>query len=152
MNLIQTTLFGARETKTRLKKSSPLAKIAVGEKVDFHLRIGGEVTSTGHTVLEVFPRPNNFGCDVARITGVSGVVATAALSRTPADGRKGAGLIDLALWTSAAMLLITLALGGVRRGVGVRVEWVKQYPDPVCERCGQVLDGCHGKCFEEGCE
>ena len=89
MKLAQTTLFGGRGESFRIKKRSPLAKLAVGEKVDFHLRIGGEVTSAGHTVLEVRPRPNNFGCDVARVNGLSGWVATAALTRTPAEGRSG---------------------------------------------------------------
>lgn len=89
MKLVQTALFGVRGESFRIKKRSPLAKLAAGEKVDFHLRIGGEVTSTGHTVLEVWPRPNNFGCDVARVSGLSGWVATAALTRTPAEGRSG---------------------------------------------------------------
>ena len=59
-----------------------LEQIAVGDKVDFHLWVGGEAKSVGHTVLEVWPKPNNFGSDVARISGRSDWVATAALTRS----------------------------------------------------------------------
>jgi hypothetical protein len=58
-------------------------KIKVGDKVDYHSLVGGEVTSTGHEVTELYPKPNNFGCDCAMITGKSGVVNVAALSLTP---------------------------------------------------------------------
>jgi len=57
-------------------------KIKVGDMVDYHSLIGGEVTSTGHTVIELYPKPNNFGCDCATITGKSGVVAAAALTHS----------------------------------------------------------------------
>ena len=56
-------------------------KISVGDKVNFHSVIGKEITSTGHVVEELLPKPNNFGCDCAFISGKSGVVAIAALSK-----------------------------------------------------------------------
>lgn len=146
MKLEQTTMFGVRGERYRIKKTSRLAKLAVGEKVDFHLRIGGDVTSSGHTVTEVWPRPNKFGCDVARISGVSGWVAQAALTRTPADGRSGAGLLDLALWTAALLLLAVIVMGELRNRMITRE---RVYPAPVCERCGQVLDGTSADCAEE---
>ena len=58
-------------------------KIQEGNKVDFHSIIGGEITSTGHVVEEIFPKPNNFGCDCAFISGKRGIVALEALSKTP---------------------------------------------------------------------
>lgn len=150
MKLEQTTLLGIRGESFRIKKRSPLAKLAVGEKVDFHLRIGGEVTSAGHTVLEVWPKPNNFGCDAARISGVSGWVSQAALTRTPpADqGGETSGCFLLCL-LAAEVALFALAYSIERRGVRERAEWLKEYPAPVCERCGKVLDGTNNECFEE---
>ena len=59
-------------------------KFKVGDAVDFHSIIGGKVTSTGHTIQDLIPKPNNFGCDCAMISGKSGVVAVAALSRAEA--------------------------------------------------------------------
>jgi hypothetical protein len=56
-------------------------KLAVGDKVNYHGVIGKEITSTGHVVEELLPKPNNFGCDCAFISGKSGVVAIAALSK-----------------------------------------------------------------------
>ena len=270
MHLQQTTLFGVRGERIRIKKTSPIVKIAVGELMDFHSLIGGEVTSTGHTVTEVWPRPNNFGCDVARISGRSGWVATAALTRAEktqnAQGKAGAGsgsapvaaeraetmwwkcldcgnkwrdlreckgvcqsgcpacgsrnIFDCNLETSArggaegaekdkcdgclnvgvtnclacierdgqvvkcesskvlkledqrertpnaqrgeasgcglaALLVLAAAIAAAalmveRRGVRVQVSWITEYPDPVCERCGKVLDGTHSECVEEG--
>ncbi len=63
-------------------------RIKVGDVVDYHAVIGGEVTSTGHTVLAVFPKPNNFGCEVAKISGRSGVVAASALTRAAKGAQK----------------------------------------------------------------
>ena len=147
MKLVQTTLFGTRGESFRIKKRSPLAKLAVGEKVDFHLLIGGEVTSAGHTVLEVWPKPNNFGCDAARISGVSGWVSQAALTRTPPDGRSGEA--DGCLLALAGLIALLIAFGIVTCRPRVTVEWIKEYPDPVCERCGKVLDGTSAVCAEE---
>lgn len=190
MKLEQTTLFGVRGERIRIKKSSPLAKIAVGETVDFHLRIGGEVTSAGHTVTEVWLKPNNFGCDVARISGRSGWVATAALTRAdgtlntqrstlnaqveqgaekdPCDGCPRVGVVNCLACIKkggergeatgcglVALLVLAAAIAAAalvidRRGVSVRVAWLTEYPDPVCERCGKVLDGTGAACAEEG--
>jgi len=155
MKLTQTTLFGVKGDHVRIKKSSPIAKIAVGEKVDFHLRIGGEVTSSGHTVLEVWPKQNNnFGCDVAMITGVAGWVSTAALTRAEAASNAQGGEANgcvvflLALMFSVITLAAYMRVNHIREA-RITVKWIH---DPVCERCGQVLDGCHNHCFEEGCE
>lgn len=52
----------------------------VDDVVNFHSIIGGEVTSTGHVIESILMMPNNFGCDVAWVTGKSGCVAIAALS------------------------------------------------------------------------
>lgn len=52
----------------------------VNDVVNFHSIIGGEVTSTDHVIESILPMPNNFGCDVAWISGKSGCVAIAALS------------------------------------------------------------------------
>ena len=61
-------------------------KIKVGDVVDYHSVIGREITSRGHVVEALYPKPNNYGCDCAMITGKSGVVAVAAL--TLAEGEK----------------------------------------------------------------
>lgn len=148
MKLEQLTMFGAKGERFRIKKTSPLAKLAVGEKVDFHLRIGGDVTSTGHTVLDVWPRPNNFGCDVARISGKSGWVACAALTRTPPDGRSGEAEGCLIAAIVLVVFVISMWIGTFRPRV--TVQWQREYPDPVCERCGKVLDGTSAVCAEEG--
>ena len=55
--------------------------IKTGDKVCYHSIIGGPVTSRGHVVDRIFPEPNNFGCQVAFISGKSGVVALDALSK-----------------------------------------------------------------------
>ena len=61
------------------------SKIKVGDTVDYHSVIGREVTSAGHRVTALYPKPNNFGCDCATITGKAGVVAVAALTPSPAN-------------------------------------------------------------------
>jgi len=58
------------------------ASIKVGDRVAYHSIVGGPVTSTGHSVYAIERTPNNYGCDVAWITGKAGCVALAAL--TPA--------------------------------------------------------------------
>ena len=60
-------------------------KIKKGDTVDYHSVIGSEITSTGHTVLELYPMPNNFGRDCASLSGKRGVVAVAALTHSPAS-------------------------------------------------------------------
>jgi hypothetical protein len=152
MTLEQITLFGVRGERVRIRKQSPIAKLAVGDTVDFHLRIGGDVTSAGHRVLEVQPRPNNFGCDVARISGKSGWVATAALTRAGGSPNAQGGAsteCELLILLAAAIACIVLAGAIDRRGVRVPVAWLKEYPDPVCELCGKVLDGTSDVCLEE---
>jgi len=55
-------------------------QIKEGSPVNYHSIIGGQVTSTGHTVKRILKEPNNFGQDVAWITGKAGCVAIDALS------------------------------------------------------------------------
>jgi hypothetical protein len=52
-----------------------------GDEVNYHSIIGGDVTSTGHKVKAIDMAPNNFGGNVAWITGKSGCVAIEALSK-----------------------------------------------------------------------
>ena len=52
----------------------------IGDKVNFHGIIGGEITSTDHQIKAIEREPNNYGCDVAWITGKSGCVSMDALS------------------------------------------------------------------------
>jgi hypothetical protein len=52
----------------------------VGDTVNYHSIIGGPVTSTGHTIRLICMEPNDFGCNVAWVTGISGCVAIEALS------------------------------------------------------------------------
>lgn len=59
--------------------------IKVGDEVDYHSIIGEEITSTGHIVEVIERAPNNFGCDVAWISGKSGCVALRALSKSKED-------------------------------------------------------------------
>lgn len=58
----------------------------------------------------------------------------------------GCLLVLIALAALAAMAAFWMGT----RPVHLRVEWVAEYPNPVCERCGQVLDGTHNECIEEG--
>lgn len=60
--------------------------IRVGDKVDYHSMIGGEATSTGHTVTHIDLEPNNFSCDVAFISGKSGCVDIDHLSSAAPKG------------------------------------------------------------------
>lgn len=54
--------------------------LKVGDTVNYHSIIGGPATSEGHKILHIEQEPNNFGCDVAWISGKSGCVAMSALS------------------------------------------------------------------------
>lgn len=53
-----------------------------GDKVNYHMIEGGKVTSTGHEIMIIQLEPNNFGDDVAWITGKSGCVSLSHLSKT----------------------------------------------------------------------
>jgi len=61
------------------------SKIKVGDTVDYHSFIGREITSTGHVVTALYPKPNNFGRDCAMVSGKYGVVAVAALTPSPSN-------------------------------------------------------------------
>ena len=56
-------------------------KIEEGDKVDYHGMYDGPIDSTGHTVKAIKYAPNNYGCDVAWITGKAGCVAMRCLSK-----------------------------------------------------------------------
>ena len=51
-----------------------------GDKVDYHSTPGGPITSKDHTIKKVFPIPNEYGRDVAWISGKSGFVSCDALT------------------------------------------------------------------------
>ncbi len=55
-------------------------RLKEGDTVDYHSIIGGPVTSTGHQIRLFDLAPNDFGQNVAWITGKSGCVALTALS------------------------------------------------------------------------
>ena len=55
-------------------------KYKIGDKVNYHALAGGAVTSTGHEITHIQPEPNNYGCDVAFISGKSGCVDISHLS------------------------------------------------------------------------
>lgn len=57
-----------------------MSNFEIGDKVDYHSIIGGEITSKDHEIKHIELEPNNFGCDVAWISGKSGCVALEALS------------------------------------------------------------------------
>lgn len=57
--------------------------IKIGDMVDYHGIIGGEITSKHHIVRHIDKEPNNFGYDVAWITGKAGCVVSEAL--TPSE-------------------------------------------------------------------
>ncbi len=63
-------------------------KFEQGDTVNFHAIIGGPITSTDHEIMSIVRVPNNFGCDVAWITGHSGCVALDALSKTATQNNK----------------------------------------------------------------
>lgn len=54
--------------------------LQVGDVVDYHAVIGGDVTSTNHVITHIKLEPNHFGCPVAWVTRIAGCVAMAALS------------------------------------------------------------------------
>lgn len=55
--------------------------IKVGDKVNYHSFSGGEITSNDHKVTDIVLMPNNFGEDVAWISGKSGCVSISHLSK-----------------------------------------------------------------------
>ena len=56
-------------------------KIEVGTKVNYHSIVNGPITSSGHIVEAIEPKPNNYGTTVAWITGKSGCVSIKALTK-----------------------------------------------------------------------
>lgn len=55
-------------------------KFKQGEKVNYHLFSGGDITSTNHEIKHIELEPNNFGESVAWLTGKSGCVSLDHLS------------------------------------------------------------------------
>ena len=49
-------------------------KFKVGDVVNYHSLRYGEITSSNHVIESIELMPNNFGCNVARITGKRGCV------------------------------------------------------------------------------
>ncbi len=66
-----------------------------GDKVDYHEMFDGPITSTGHTVKAVEHAPNNYGCDVAWITGKSGCIAMRCLSKAKEGKVKPSEIVDV---------------------------------------------------------
>lgn len=54
----------------------------VGDTVNYHAFQNSPPTSTGHQITRIEREPNNFGCDVAWITGKSGCISLSCLSLT----------------------------------------------------------------------
>lgn len=72
--------------------------IKTGDMVDVHSTIGGLAISKHHIVKTISRQPNNFGYDVAWITGMTGCVAIEALTPSKWDE---VWLEDLGLDTGA---------------------------------------------------
>jgi hypothetical protein len=49
--------------------------LKLGDKVNYHSIVGGEITSRDHKIKIIDMEPNNFGCDVAWISNKSGCVS-----------------------------------------------------------------------------
>ena len=62
------------------KRSKASVELTIGDIVNYHSIIGGEITTRGHTITAIEYSPNNYGCDVAWIKGKSGCVALRSLS------------------------------------------------------------------------
>jgi len=58
-----------------------MEKLYIGDVVNYHSTIDGEITSSKHTITAIEYAPNNYDCDVAWITDKSGCVALQALSK-----------------------------------------------------------------------
>ena len=57
-----------------------MTNFEIGDRVDFHSVIGGDITSKDHKIKSIKLEPNGFGCDVAWISGKASCVALEALS------------------------------------------------------------------------
>lgn len=123
MKLVQTTLFGVRGECYELKKGSPF----------------GQQHAAGQTPVMNVKRGDPEACEPKRQA-----------ERERIDGRSGeASGCGLLVLLAAALACFALAWVIERRGARVRVAWISEYPDPVCERCGKVLDGTRAECAEE---
>jgi hypothetical protein len=121
MKLVQTTWFGVRGERYTIKKRSPFGKLLThGQAPVMNVRLD-----------------NPEACEPKRRA-----------ERERTDGRSGEA--DGCLLALAGMIGMLIAVGLVTCRPRVTVEWIKEYPDPVCERCGKVLDGTSAACPAEG--
>ena len=58
-----------------------IMNLNINDKVNYHCFAGGEISSTGHVVKSIELQPNNYGEDVAFITGKSGCISIEHLSK-----------------------------------------------------------------------
>jgi hypothetical protein len=58
-----------------------MEKFKEGDIVNYHGLFDGPITSEGHRIKAIERAPNNYGCDVAWVTGKSGCVAMRCLSK-----------------------------------------------------------------------
>ena len=153
MTLEQTTLFGVRGERFRIKKNAPISVAPVRAET-----LLWKCLDCGHKWRDLAECkavcPGGCpGCGSLRIMdcnlGSAGERGTFNAQRPTLNAQGGE--------TTGCGLLILLALAAgcfaaawlVERR-GVRGEWLAEYPDPVCERCGKVLDGMSKECLEEG--
>lgn len=148
MHLEQTTMFGVRGERVRISKRSPFGRSAetLNVQAERAETMRWKCLDCGHAwrdLRECGPVCRS-GCPACR----SLRIMDCNVGISARGGAEGAELIDLALWVSAAAVLLLLVVSVC--GVRVRVTRETVYPDPVCERCGKILDGTSAVCAEEG--
>ena len=57
-----------------------MKEFKINDNVNYHCFAGGDISSTDHVIKSIDLAPNNFGEDVAFITGKSGCVSLEHLS------------------------------------------------------------------------
>ena len=57
-----------------------MSELKIGDKVNYHCFAGGGVSSSGHEITAIDLQPNNFGEDVAWVSGKSGCISLDHLS------------------------------------------------------------------------
>ena len=132
MTLEQTTLFGVRGERIRIRKSSPIAAVPGlrGDVVtDYSLAAEAEGGRAGGKDEGKRPTLNSQRSTGGETTGCSLAMLAMIFALT-----------TLVLWMRAHSIA----------AMRVNVEWLAAYPDAVCERCGKVLDGKDDGCDEEG--
>ena len=106
--------------------------------------------------------PNCLGClkEDGRISGADGhdVKAEYEAAKPCAPWAEGmkiksterGGGADGCLLALVFLIVLWVGIGIGACGPRATVAWMTECPAPVCERCGQALDGNHNECFEEG--